>query len=328
MRSCVTVLALMFVMLTGHSQSLNDSLLLHYPLDGNAIDISGNNFHGTISGAMPDTNWFGTPNAAMRFNGSSSFIDFPNDPALKPPLPVSAAFWVKFDTLLPSKVYVFTSDYAQNRYTGIWFSLMQNSWEMNIHYGDGTFNQTTSHDRRTKRGTTVFQAGIWYYVVGVIRGPNDMDIYVNCRNDEGTYSGTGGSLAYSSMPGSIGRLDMATIPPYYFQGSLSDFRYWNRALTQDDVNALCTGTSIISPVKPTVQIYPNPTKETIRLTGDNLDPSGQYEIFNAVGQKVQAGNILQDNHFSIDVSTLRPGVYILTCQTAAGIPVTAKFIKQ
>jgi hypothetical protein len=111
---------------------------------------------------------------------------------------------------------------------------------MQVSYGDGTWGCTTPSCRRTKQGTTVLQTDTWYRVVGIVRGPQDMDIYIDCRNDEGQYTGTGGDIAYSNQSGSIGRVDQSSLAPYYFDGSLDDFRYWNRELTVDEVLMLCS----------------------------------------------------------------------------------------
>jgi len=56
------------------AQNLSDSLLFHYPLDGNAIDVSGNGFNGnTWYGTYTDDR-FGNPAGALSFNGYSTCI--------------------------------------------------------------------------------------------------------------------------------------------------------------------------------------------------------------------------------------------------------------
>lgn len=55
--------------------TLLDSLQLHYPLDGNANDESGNGFDGTIFNAVPTTDRYGNDSAAYDFDGSGDWID-------------------------------------------------------------------------------------------------------------------------------------------------------------------------------------------------------------------------------------------------------------
>jgi curli biogenesis system outer membrane secretion channel CsgG len=46
-----------------------------YPFNGNALDQSGNNYHGTVSGAILTTDRFGMNNSAYYFDGQNAYID-------------------------------------------------------------------------------------------------------------------------------------------------------------------------------------------------------------------------------------------------------------
>jgi hypothetical protein len=48
--------------------------IAHYPLDGDASDVSGNARNGTVFGAVPVPDRFGAPNAAMSFDGVNDWI--------------------------------------------------------------------------------------------------------------------------------------------------------------------------------------------------------------------------------------------------------------
>src|SRR5690242_13751960 len=47
----------------------------YYPLDGNALDVSGHALHGTVVGATPATNRFGAPQSALSFNGVGDYVN-------------------------------------------------------------------------------------------------------------------------------------------------------------------------------------------------------------------------------------------------------------
>ncbi len=49
-----------------------DGLVAWYPLDGNALDLSGLGHHGIVNGPMPSVDRFGNPNGAYHFNDASS----------------------------------------------------------------------------------------------------------------------------------------------------------------------------------------------------------------------------------------------------------------
>ena len=54
--------------------TLSNGLIAHYPFNGNANDISGNNYHGTVVGTTPTTNRFGIVNSAYSFDGVNNYI--------------------------------------------------------------------------------------------------------------------------------------------------------------------------------------------------------------------------------------------------------------
>ncbi|MFN6379480.1 MAG: LamG-like jellyroll fold domain-containing protein, partial [Flavobacteriales bacterium] len=59
--------------------SLNNGRVLHYPMNGNANDISGNGLNGTTQGGVTnDLNRFDEPSGALRLNGTNGFIDAPD----------------------------------------------------------------------------------------------------------------------------------------------------------------------------------------------------------------------------------------------------------
>jgi hypothetical protein len=59
--------------------TLSNGLVLHYPMNGNATDASGNALNGTMTGGItPMEDRFGNTGAALQFNGSNGFIDVPD----------------------------------------------------------------------------------------------------------------------------------------------------------------------------------------------------------------------------------------------------------
>jgi hypothetical protein len=222
------------------AQNLNDSLLVRYHFNGNTVDISGNGWDGIASPNLTYTaDRAGNPNYAVYFDGSTTYMDLPGVADLKPQLPVSFSFWVKADDVsLPTAM--FTTDYQQNNYHGVFVGYFPDgSGKMSASFGSGS-GSTGPASRRTGDADIGIQSGVWSHVVVVLRGAEDMDIYVNCTKATLTYSGSGGSLAYSTSVGSLGRHDTnQNLPPWYFKGAMDDFRYYNRVLNAQDVTLLC-----------------------------------------------------------------------------------------
>ncbi|MFN8430714.1 MAG: YCF48-related protein [Spirosomataceae bacterium] len=74
--------------------SVNESLVIHYPFNGNANDISGNNLNGTVTGAALVSDRFGQPNKAMSFDGNDRIV-VPNFNQITGNSPRAISVWVK-----------------------------------------------------------------------------------------------------------------------------------------------------------------------------------------------------------------------------------------
>jgi hypothetical protein len=215
--------------------NLNLGLMAYYPFNGNANDESGNGNDGIIFGAALTNDRSGNPNSAYYFDGIDDYIDISNSSTIKPPLPVSFACWININPHMIS-IPIFTNNIDATRYFGV-FGIINSSNNVQLYYGDGI--GVGYPFSRSKISSSSISTGIWYHIVGIIRGPQDMDIYINGVNDGGTYIGSGGPLAYNTEPGNIGRHDSAaTGPPYYYIGVIDELRIYNRVLTEAEIQAL------------------------------------------------------------------------------------------
>jgi len=303
------------------SQNLNDSLILHYPINGNCNDISGNNFHATIIDADLSTNRYGIAGSAYSFNGTDNYIELPNYPKLKPQLPVSIAFWAKLDVISTQYNTMVCTDFSIDAYAGIFINMTSNG-NVNINYGDGTSNITGPGQRRSKTGTTAITANEWNFFIFVVRGANDMDIYINCKNDEGTYSGSGGPLAYNSNPGVIGKGDAANFPTSFLKGDIDDFYFWNRALDTNDLKELCMFTHVDFLNNQEFSLFPNPAIDKLNVKSVFTE----YTIYNSLGQKIMSGILNRNENNVIEIKNLNKGVYFMINTDGKNVFAT-KFIK-
>ncbi|MDD5064685.1 MAG: hypothetical protein PHQ35_08025 [Phycisphaerae bacterium] len=193
-----------------------------------AHDSSGDNDGTLVNGPTWTT---GHINSALSFDGVDDYVDLGNDSSLKPPLPVTISAWIKLDTLEVQNG-ILALDASFPTLYGIFFYVGQNN-QLYIHYGDG--GDGSSH-RRSKVGTTALLADRWYHVAAVVRGPTDMDLYIDAVNDGGAYSGSGSDLAYSTGNSLIGAINF-----YYanwFHGIIDNVRVYDRALTAEEIEQL------------------------------------------------------------------------------------------
>jgi hypothetical protein len=288
---------------------LSEGLLIHYKFDGNAEDASENEYDGTESGVVYVSDRNGNPASACYFDGINDFIDLPNIPDLKPDLPVSFAFWVKFVDINAFNAVLFTTDFADSEHSGVWMNL-SGTGKLVINFGDASGN-TSSPNRRSKVGTSILEADKWYHVIGIARSALDMELYIDCENDEGEYSGSGGALAYTDNQGSIGRKDSDfTGPAHYFKGTIDDLRYWDRALTEDDILLICRDNETNSVIKEdplNVIVYPNPTRNLLNITHNDSINLEQIILTDLSGKQI----IKTEFQSKIDLSNLSKGTYLL-----------------
>ena len=189
-----------------YAQDLEQNLLIYYPFDGNTIDASANSYDGIESSITYVEDRNGNPNSACYFNGFSSFVDFPNVSALKPNLPVSFAFWIKYDSDDFEDRALFNTSLEEDVNTGVYFTTQSSTGKYAVGYGDGS-DGYNSNSRRTYVSDSQIETGVWHHVAIVVNSATNMEIYIDCDEFGGSYSGSGGSLEYSIDPGSLGRHD-------------------------------------------------------------------------------------------------------------------------
>ena len=170
-------------------------LAAHWKLDVDFNDsVTGQNGDGINS---PD--WIeGISGRAAGLDGVNQYVRIPHHPQLKPQLPLTLSAWIYLQESGTSGLIVQTDDW-NTTYSGAYLRLKSDgSDKIALGYGDGGPNSWVS--LRNKIGTTVLQPGRWYYVVGVICGPEDMSIYINGIDDGGTCGGVGsGVLHYTEI---------------------------------------------------------------------------------------------------------------------------------
>jgi hypothetical protein len=203
-----------------------DGLIAYYPFNWNAHDESGNGNDGIVHGATLTADRFGSQNNAYLFDGEDDYIDIGNNTCLRPSLPITISVWIKLNNNKSNFVFANNIGTDINNYYGI---ILRLDKKVEILYGDGGLSGLSSS--RSKIGTTLLKTGKWYNITCVIRDATDIDIYVNGVNDGGFYNGSADSLVYSdNYSGAV-----ANYRSYFFNGSIDDIYYFNRALTEKEI---------------------------------------------------------------------------------------------
>ena len=259
------------------SAQLNVGQVFNYPFNGNGNDIGSNGLNGSLIGGpsfVADRN--GNAASAISFNGTNQYMEIPANVAIRNNLPVTFSFYINPSSLSTDWKTIWTMDQLPITWNGYWCAVTD-SW-IAIYYGDGGLAGPTSR----RQGTAFLNLPLntWTHVIGIIRGPTDMDIYIDCVPQSITYTGSGGSVSWSGSSGAVGRgPDGNFIPGYkYYNGAVDDFRYWNRELSAAEIQLLC-GTCTNDTTYQTRSIC---SGDSVQFNGQWIDQAGQYQSTTAL----------------------------------------------
>lgn len=304
----VYIIFTLFFGVQAFAQTLNNNLLTQYSFDGHLNDRSGNNYHATGSNISYIDDRFNNSNGAIYYNGVDSYIDFPNAMELKPDLPLSISFWIKYDSNLSTDREVFNTSFEEDISSGVFFNSEHSTGKYSLNFGDGTSNYT-SNTRRSYASNASIETGQWTHIVLIIESETNMKIYVDCVDYGGTYSGFGGPLYYSNTPGSFGRHDRSmSTPANYFKGALDDFRYWDKALSNTEVQFVCDPNLNLENIilNSDIRLFPNPAQDHFEI----ISPVSfeKIQIYDLTG-KIVLTDIFNPKQ---NITGLKSGVYFVS----------------
>jgi len=218
------VLVLILMAGTSHAQiDITTGLVAHYPFNGDANDVSGNDNHGTVIGAVLATDASGRVDGAYEFNGQSSYISIPNSASLiSPTSELTMIAWIQ-----PygwSKVGSAFGPILMKSATG------NNSFQYRLAVStSGVLASINDWNNSVTSGTEIV-FNQWHAVAVTISNDNAR-LYYDGRlvaTDQIT------PLANTDdRPLEIGR-DVPGLVEYFF-GKIDDIRIYNRALTDLEV---------------------------------------------------------------------------------------------
>jgi hypothetical protein len=213
-------------------------LLGWWPGEGNANDIASTN-NGALQGGA-NAGAAGVVGAAFSFNGTSSYVQIPNSPGLRP-TNFTIETWVRFDALDSSgsggspagdQYLVFKQNSRSSDFEG--FDLRK----MRVSGGDVFTLVVGSAAGQSAQATssTSISPGVWYHVAAV-RGSNFLQLYVNGQLE---------GQASVSFPQDYGNLPLyfgtsgQTYWDHKLAGSLDEVSLYNRALSPSEIAAVYT----------------------------------------------------------------------------------------
>lgn len=206
-------------------KSTEDGLVAHYPLTGDAKDVSGHGYDGTVVGG-------GTfADGALSLDGTDDHVDLPDDVmAGLDQITVNMDVWVDSTQATPYFIYGLGNSSGSSG-NGYLFTT-GNAYRSSITLGSYTAEQTATSGANLARGA-------WKTLTYTLDGTGTARIYL-----DGVQVGTKTGITFT--PGEIG--DGRTTANYigrslysgdrYLKGKVRDFSLWSRALSATEVAEL------------------------------------------------------------------------------------------
>ncbi len=202
---------------------MGECLEAHWKLDNDYNDVANGHDGTPVGDPVFDE---GRIDHGIRFNGQRQYIQIQHDSALEVKLPITLMCWFYLKQQNVQAVLMGTN-LGSGVYSGA--NLQINNGLIELKYGDGG-GKGLGNRRSKVASISVQETQRWYYVVGVIRGPQDMSIYIDGIDVGGTYSGTGGDIYYSPS-------GYPLIGSSSFNGKMDDVQIYSRALTAKEIRS-------------------------------------------------------------------------------------------
>lgn len=277
-RAKIVTLAVSLFVMTGVNAGVNDGLVAHYPFDGNAQDATENNPDGNVVGATLVVDRDGSPNSAYYFVPGNR-IEVSDIPGVSTN-EGTVSLWVNFQTI-GSRDGVFRLGYIDGG-TGLGF----------FKYQGGPFNNLFFQFRNTAVAVTEVesalpQTGVWHlwtltWTKNPVTNVIGMKMYMDgvLIDDDPRYN-PGFPSDFNHTPPFLvlGRYDFAN-NHWASYLTLDDFRLYNRALSDQEVQQLANPSPTIAceGFEPPLDISPVSVRgnRALPFKAELVDEDGMY----------------------------------------------------
>ena len=306
----------LFILQTFYAQTLQDSLIAHYKLDGNAQDATVNGNDGIIYGNPTSTaDRFGNPNSAYKMDGIDDIIRISNfnDGVMPTADEFTSSIWIKpigkktshifsqgTGCIATSKEYLTMGLTYNSGYSDFYASLYYtNPWAIfdDVYVFDGDWHHVVyTYDKGSSK---LYVDGNLISTQTVTHPPNNNFFYTS--STDWTIGGIhSNNCGYNA----------------HYDGYIDDVRVYTRALNSAEIVALGATTSNKEEFnEANFKIMPVPANQHLNL---NFEFEGNkdltIEIINILGQVVAKevfSKIENQLNIQFDVSQLPVGNYII-----------------
>lgn len=301
-----------FLSLVLNAQPSN--FFLKYNFNSNFNDESLNSINGTSFSVNYVGSYQTASLTAANFNGSTAYGSISSSNSIKRTFPISIGFWINFSNDGEQKS-VFKTDVNNSNDYGYWIKINTNN-SIEMGFGDGGISGITS--KKIKTSSTLLTENIWQHVVCIFKSTAEMEIFIDCQNAGGNYSGSGANIQYNSYSSQFARDYVSgTSTLIYSSFKIDEFTMYSRELTSNEINLFCDPSSSLNEnQKQKINLYPNPAKNTFYI---DFNSSEKFNLMvkDLNGKQLITAKGISSNQF-ISLENLTSGVYLIFLQTEAG----------
>jgi len=238
MKTLIAVLLLLTSSFTGILKADIDSgLVASYNFSGNYIDASGHGHNGTpISNPTFVNDRFNNSSSALSLNGDSQYVSLPSTIKLYTDLTIS--FWFKTTASDPDPFYF--GMFLIDRDICNWYR----DWDITLGSG-GKIIFTTGTDNGDHQLATAIDLndGYWHHITIVLDSAlGRKQIFVD-RLLARTSNFSVTSFVNNNIPIFVGASVCGPMDHDRYRGEIDDIRFYDRAITQGEINKLYFGDS-------------------------------------------------------------------------------------
>ncbi len=204
------------------------TLLAHYPLNGNANDIAGS-LNGTVSGATLTTDRTNSTNSCYSFNGTGNHINLGNSSVLKPTTGLTVSLWFELNStgILTGRSMVSCTENAGYAIHSLSNNTIECVVRRNGSYGSVAVSATPYDNTGWHFAVMTYDGRfLKLYMDGQLAGTNDAGaVHPITYVTTNTYIGADPSGA-SGIDGN-----------FYYKGKLDDVKIYNGALSAAEITS-------------------------------------------------------------------------------------------
>lgn len=281
-----------------------EGLIAWYPFNGNADDESGNQNHGTVTGAVLAPDRIGSPDCAYFFDkNEAQMITVASSPSMDDATNLTLTMWIKIASY-GAPGYNGWNEYINKWMPGAYHYIFANNVEgLYFYYFIGGYFQSYVLPPLNQW----CHLALTYHYSG---NPDDDWCYFYLDGQKVDSFNTFQGLIPTNCITEIGGFNNDVLSTV--DGNMDDIGIWNRALTPDEImevyGAYSLGMQEVIGDYP-YQIYPNPIENYVVIRTDQPGIS-DFTLYDQLGKAIMKGNLTGGEN-RLNTENLPSGLYVI-----------------